>query len=269
MTARRNLAVVIPESGPRHQWGALLDDFVRKTAGLTVYDDYADPARSIDLAKQLSDDTSLYAVIGHFSSAAARAAIPLYAARGIRAVFPLSSADDVVSQHLKNALGVIAPMPSDSEQARAVAAYCAGRRASAIALAPGTGLAREWIKLGQTLAQSPSDADDVEVLFVIGRLDEVAKAWPRLKAWQASGIEVVLSDDSWAGARDFVTRTPRGARLYFVRSEPGPSRLLHAAVSHAVAMRDLRSSVQDFSALWTYDAVHWVLEPMEASTVGA
>lgn len=261
MTTRRRLALVIPESGPRRQWGALLDESVRDIPDLDVFDDHADPSRSIMLAEHLADDAGIYAVVGHFSSSAARLALPLYAAAGIHAVYPMSSADNVVTEHLSSTLGVVAPMPPDSYQARAVAAHCVGRRATAITLTPGGDAAGTWTELGLTLASDPSDVTDAEVIFVIGQLDGVVDAWHHIESKMKSGIEVVLSDDSWAGALELARRASDNARLSFVRSQPEPRKLLDLAVSHSVAMRDLNSSTEDFVARWEHGPAYWTVTP--------
>lgn len=89
------VAVVGPFSGPRAAWGELLSRAVRRyaTPGIAwdMHDDLGDTACAEQRAREVIADGRYRAVIGHFNSYGARAALPHYRRAGIPVLLPLST----------------------------------------------------------------------------------------------------------------------------------------------------------------------------------
>jgi ABC-type branched-subunit amino acid transport system substrate-binding protein len=92
--ARPRVAVVGPFSGPRAAWGRLLTD-ARWQVGTAVdwqqFDDRGDPVRAERAAEQIVRDGGYAAVLGHFNSRGARAALPRYRSAGLACLLPLAT----------------------------------------------------------------------------------------------------------------------------------------------------------------------------------
>jgi ABC-type branched-subunit amino acid transport system substrate-binding protein len=88
------VAVVGPFSGPRSAWGRLLvDSLVVAGDGVRwmLYNDGGDADLGRRRAEEIVRDGGYSAVIGHFNSRGARAALPLYRAAGIPCLLPLAT----------------------------------------------------------------------------------------------------------------------------------------------------------------------------------
>jgi glycine/D-amino acid oxidase-like deaminating enzyme len=116
------VGVVGPFTGPRAAWGRLLRDAVEAVPFAPIrwefYDDEGDAAVALARAKEIASGEGFRAVIGHFNSAGAQAALPLYRAAGIPVIFPLATAPGL----LDGADGwALRTCPDDAAQAAAIA----------------------------------------------------------------------------------------------------------------------------------------------------
>jgi len=130
----RKIGIAGPFSGPRREYGALLEAAARSalaernaaTPGLdfsiVIADDAAAPATACQAARTLISE-GCRVVVGHFNSDAARAAAPLYHEAGIALLLPAATGDGLAAQ--TGALRLCAP---DQAQVRALAGACMGRR---------------------------------------------------------------------------------------------------------------------------------------------
>ena len=87
-------AVVGPFSGPRAAWGELLKRAAAAHNGVQweLHDDRGDASAARAVAETIVADGRYALVIGHFNSAGARAAVPVYRAAGLLVLLPLATA---------------------------------------------------------------------------------------------------------------------------------------------------------------------------------
>src|SRR4029077_7817263 len=90
------VAVVGPLSGPRAALGRLLVDAAaalpHSRVSWSLFDDQGDRGCAAARAKDGCDDGGFAAVIGHFNSLGAHAALPLYRSAGLPVLLPLATA---------------------------------------------------------------------------------------------------------------------------------------------------------------------------------
>ena len=94
------VAVVGPFSGPRASWGRLLVEataVARGVIGWEHHDDQGDPALAQRCAEKIASDGGYTAVVGHFNSVGARAALASYRATGLPCLLPLATAPGLTS----------------------------------------------------------------------------------------------------------------------------------------------------------------------------
>ncbi len=122
------IAVVGPFSGPRAAWGELLRQSAdRHTApGLSweLHDDRGDAEWGVLRAGDITDDGGYAAVIGHFNSAGAEGALPLYRRAGLPVVLPLATRPWLLAGA---GGGALRWCPDDIGQLHAIAAAAAER----------------------------------------------------------------------------------------------------------------------------------------------
>ncbi|MFF3914480.1 FAD-dependent oxidoreductase [Streptomyces sp. NPDC001852] len=122
------VAVVGPFSGPRAAWGRLLRDGAARAARPWLrwdfHDDRGDGPAGGSVAAAVVAHGGYDAVIGHFNSMGARAALPLYRAAGVPLVLPLATAPGLLDGGGGSALRWCA---TDREQAAALCADAAAR----------------------------------------------------------------------------------------------------------------------------------------------
>lgn len=125
----RRIGIAGPFSGPRKEYGALLEDAARSalaeissTQGggfsIVIADDAADPITARKAATTLIND-GCRVVVGHFNSDAARAAGPLYRQAGVALLLPAATGDGLASQ-----IGAFRLCAPDHAQVRSLAGAC-------------------------------------------------------------------------------------------------------------------------------------------------
>jgi glycine/D-amino acid oxidase-like deaminating enzyme len=92
--AESRAAVVGPFSGPRAAWGELLERGAAAHRGVhwDLHDDQGVAAIARYVAEAVVAESRYALVIGHFNSAGARAALPVYKAAGLPVLLPLATA---------------------------------------------------------------------------------------------------------------------------------------------------------------------------------
>ena len=122
------VAVVGPFSGPRAAWGRLLRDSAAHEAHPWLHwdfhDDRGDGPVGESVAAAVVAHGGYDAVIGHFNSMGARAALPLYRAAGLPLVLPLATSPGLLDDCGGSALRWCS---TDREQAAALCADAAAR----------------------------------------------------------------------------------------------------------------------------------------------
>jgi glycine/D-amino acid oxidase-like deaminating enzyme len=122
------VAVVGPFSGPRAAWGELLRHAAARQTHPWLrwdfHDDRGDAAAGATVAAAVVARGGYDAVIGHFNSMGARAALPLYRAAGLPVVLPLATAPGLLDGSAGSALRWC---PTDHGQAPALCADAAAR----------------------------------------------------------------------------------------------------------------------------------------------
>lgn len=130
----RKIGIAGPFSGPRREYGALLEAAARSAlaersaetrdrgSSIVIADDAADPAMACKAAETLISE-GCRVVVGHFNSDAARAAAPLYREAGIALLLPAATGDNLAAQ-----VGAFRLCAPDQAQVRALAGACTGRR---------------------------------------------------------------------------------------------------------------------------------------------
>lgn len=150
------VAVVGPFSGPRAAWGTLLDDAIAAVSGRaavtwTRYDDQGDAEVAAARAREIVEDGGFAAVVGHFNSLGARAALPLYRDHGLPVVLPLATAPGLTAGAGGLALRLC---PDDTGQAAAIVAACRGTGRRAVdAVHDGTGYGLRLAELVRAAAE--------------------------------------------------------------------------------------------------------------------
>lgn len=93
------VAVVGPLRGPRAAWGRLLTDAVGLARGVrwVLHDDGGDPDLAEHRAREIVLDGGYSAVVGHFNSQGARAALPHYGVAGLPCLLPLATEPGLAS----------------------------------------------------------------------------------------------------------------------------------------------------------------------------
>ena len=94
------VAIVGPFSGPRAAWGRLLTDAIGladRGVRWVLRDDRGDPCQAQRRADEIVLDGGYSAVLGHFNSHGARAALPRYRDAGIACMLPLATAPGLTS----------------------------------------------------------------------------------------------------------------------------------------------------------------------------
>lgn len=136
------VAVVGPFSGPRAAWGELLTDAVAAVTDSALdgldwdfLDDRGDAAEAVARAGEVVADGGFSAVVGHFNSGGARAALPYYRAAALPAVFPLATEPGLLTGYPGAALRLC---PDDDGQARVLVRAC-GQRGDVYVVSDGSG----------------------------------------------------------------------------------------------------------------------------------
>ncbi|MGK5691670.1 FAD-dependent oxidoreductase [Streptomyces sp. URMC 128] len=124
-TERPRVAVVGPFSGPRAAWGELLSSAVdavrRAPVEWRFFDDQGDAEQGDVRAREVVADGGFAAVVGHFNSLGARAALPVYREHRLPVLLPLATAPGL----LDGSDGLTLRLCSDDAgQAAAVVAAC-------------------------------------------------------------------------------------------------------------------------------------------------
>ncbi|MFD4658716.1 FAD-dependent oxidoreductase [Kitasatospora sp. NPDC058444] len=88
------VAVVGPFSGPRAAWGELLEHAAAAHDGVRweFHDDRGDAIVAREVAETIAADGGHALVVGHFNSAGARLALPVYRSAGLPLLLPLATA---------------------------------------------------------------------------------------------------------------------------------------------------------------------------------
>jgi glycine/D-amino acid oxidase-like deaminating enzyme/ABC-type branched-subunit amino acid transport system substrate-binding protein len=139
-------AVVGPFSGPRAAWGEHLERAAALHGAVNweLYDDRGEAETSRQIAEAVVAEGRHTLVIGHFNSAGARAALPLYRAGGLPVLLPLATTPDLLAD---SAGTVLRWCPDDRAQAADLLAAVGAAGHTRIAVthdgtAYGEGLAR-------------------------------------------------------------------------------------------------------------------------------
>ncbi|MBT2406355.1 MULTISPECIES: FAD-dependent oxidoreductase [unclassified Streptomyces] len=92
-------AVVGPFSGPRAAWGELLERGAAAHAEVhwDLHDDRGEATAARSVAEAVVADGRYALVVGHFNSAGARAALPVYRAAGLPVLLPLATAPKLLA----------------------------------------------------------------------------------------------------------------------------------------------------------------------------
>lgn len=150
------IAVVGPFSGPRAAWGGLLLDAVRRHRfpGFVweTLDDVGDADLARRVATRIVEDGGYRAVIGHFNSLGAAAALPLYRAAGLPLLLPLSTATGLLSDGRGGALRWCA---EDRDQLRTLAAQAPRVWVTDDGSANGSHLSRELLGMTGAVLDDP------------------------------------------------------------------------------------------------------------------
>ncbi|MEU2952030.1 FAD-dependent oxidoreductase [Streptomyces xanthochromogenes] len=127
MAEQVRIAVVGPFSGARSAWGELLRrsarQFTEPSLVWEFHDDRGDAEWGVLRAGDVTDDGGYAAAIGHFNSAGAEGALPLYRRAGLPAVLPLATRPGLLAG---SGGGALRWCPDDLGQLRAIAAAAAG-----------------------------------------------------------------------------------------------------------------------------------------------
>lgn len=83
-----------------------------RAVALVALDDGDDPARAARVARQVAEDPSVVAVVGHFSAATTEAAFSVYAEFGVPVVAPVAPGEDAP---IREGLFFLAPGPLEEE----------------------------------------------------------------------------------------------------------------------------------------------------------
>ncbi|WP_137988567.1 FAD-dependent oxidoreductase [Streptomyces vilmorinianum] len=139
-------AVVGPFSGPRAAWGEHLERAaaVHGAVDWELYDDRGEAETARRIAEAVVAEGRHALVIGHFNSAGARAALPVYRAGGLPVLLPLATTPDLLTD---SAGTVLRWCPDDRAQATSLLAAVRSAGHTRIAVthdgtAYGEGLAR-------------------------------------------------------------------------------------------------------------------------------
>jgi len=206
------IGVAGPFSGPRSAFGELLKRGVEQAkaeAALdvdwVVRDDAADPSRVERLAQELIG-LGVVAVIGHFNSACALRAIPLYRRAGVLFLAPASTHPDLTAE---GAGLVFRFCPHDRQQVDAVASFLQARGLGRPLVVCddtlyGRSLAEQCQRFWgaevralafERLMQSPRDGVDAEAIFFAGIHFNSAQLIHALRQSGYAGA-YIASDDS-------------------------------------------------------------------------
>lgn len=155
------VAVVGPFSGPRAAWGDLLLRAVRRHRQPGVVWEPLDDAGDAEVAHRVATtvvaDGGYRAVVGHFNSLGAAAALPVYRAAGIPLLLPLSTATGLLADGLGGALRWCA---EDRGQLLALAEESPTPWVTDDGSANGRHLSAELLGLTGTALADPADCAD-------------------------------------------------------------------------------------------------------------
>lgn len=240
------VAVVGPQSGPRAAWGELLTDAVATAQHSPVewvmFDDRGDASEARTRAEEVVADGGFTAVIGHFNSLGARAALPVYREAGLPVLLPLATAPGLLRATAPIALRLC---PDDDGQVAALVQACRGYEDVRImhdggdygaalalrvsALAPSAGL------------HGPSDGPvRADAVIVCGTHHGVAGL---LRDVEVGARRIVVSDD--CDVPEFADMLgERAAAASVARLAGGPYTRVVAAVTAVASVLSKRPSLR-------------------------
>jgi glycine/D-amino acid oxidase-like deaminating enzyme len=236
------VAVVGPLSGPRAAWGRLLVDAAAALpyarVSWNLFDDQGDAAFAAVRAKNVADDGGFAAVVGHFNSLGARAALPVYRSAGLPVLLPLATAPGLAD----GGSGLVMRLcPDDDAQSAEIVRACRERGLSRIAVAHDGGgygrrlAARVLAAAGGHLRAEPARWPEAPQTPVV--LCGVHHTVARMLARQASGAALVLVPDD-CDIPEFATLTAgSSAEILVARLAGGPfTRVVAAFAALACAL---------------------------------
>ena len=150
MGERSRAAIVAPFSGPRRAWGELLQAAAQRRDDVDWIE--VDDEGRAELGRpcaQRAIEAGAVAVVGHFNSGGAAAALPEYAAAGVPCLLPLATAPPLTA--LAPTL-VLRHCPTDDDQAHALVDALGGTGVAVVddASRYGSGLAERIEAAGAT-----------------------------------------------------------------------------------------------------------------------
>ena len=239
------VAVVGPLSGPRAAWGRLLVDAAaalpHSRVSWSLFDDQGDIAFAAARAKDVVDDGGFAAVIGHFNSLGAHAALPLYRSAGLPVLLPLATAPGLPDGGSQL---VMRFCPDDDAQSAAIVRACRERGLPRIAVAHDGGgygrrLARRVLAAASDhLLAEPARWPEAPQTPVV--LCGVHHAVARMLAQQAAGAALVLVPDD-CDIPEFATLTATStAEILVARLAGGPFTRVVAAFAALAGALDKR-----------------------------
>lgn len=252
----RLVAVVGPFSGPRATWGELLRAAATPTPDVRWewHDDRGDAETARSLAERIAGSDRFDAVIGHFNSLGALAALPVYASAGLPLILPLSTRTGLLDAHPGAALRWC---PDDSAQIDRVcrAARSDGHRVLVIAhdgSPNGRGLAGEFAAhpdpspplrlIGDEVITVPADAG----IVVCGTHVGVAGHLRALRAANPTSACYVTDDCAVAEFARLVGAEGRGTSVISMRGgAAGRVRSAFTALISALTASVTRSRLLD------------------------
>ena len=266
------VAVVGPLSGPRAVWGELLTSAVlrHQYPGIVweLHDDRGDVGLARERALQIVADGGYRAVIGHFNSLGAAAALPVYRSAGIPVLLPLSTASGLLAGAGGGALRWCA---EDRGQLAVLAraAQCRGVRELAVTddgSANGTHLADEAcgqaalpLPLRRMPAGEPPEARGA--LLVCGTHAGAAAAANRLQAAGFRGTFYFTDDCAVPQFADLLNKTARPA--FVARLAGGAARQVEesfAALTGALIADPALAGAELISMVRTHAGVPFTLD---------
>ena len=221
------VAVVGPLSGPRAEWGRLLVDAVAtlpySRISWELFDDQGDAALAAARAQDVVHDGGFAAVVGHFNSLGAHAALPVYRSAGLPVLLPLATAPGLQD----GASGLVMRFcPDDDAQFAAIVRACRERGLPRVAVAhDGSGYGcrlagRLLAAAGDHLRAEPARWPEAPQTPVV--LCGVHHAVARMIAQQASRTSLVLVLDD-CDIPEFATLTATStAEILVARLTGGP-----------------------------------------------
>jgi len=153
-------------------------------------------------------------------------------------------------------------MPSDEAQVASIREYVAsvGGRAVAVTLGGHGALPRLWARAGGALVGLP-ELDDMPSshVVVLGELDDVVAAWPKLVA-AIGGRTAVLSDDAWVAVDELAAPFP----VLCATADPDPAALVRLTAELMLTCCGEAADPTAFAARWPVPPSRWTVRPREA-----